>query len=99
LIRSAKASFSTVRRREIWPVSQIFQGFERNPRASSRLSENLLGSSTCLVICSAKTSFCRSSSATLAVTSRQVVRLLFEQRRLQFVPVLHRLQGGLAAQS
>ena len=34
----------------------------------------------------------------LAVTSRKVVGLFFEQLWLQFVPVLHRLQGGLAAQ-
>jgi hypothetical protein len=32
------------------------------------------------------------------VTSRQVVWLLPEQLRLVFVPVLHRLQGRLAAQ-
>ena len=34
----------------------------------------------------------------LAVTSREVVWLLLEQLRLEFVPVLHRLQRGLAAQ-
>ena len=34
----------------------------------------------------------------LAVTSRKVVWLFLEQVRLQFVPVLHRLQGRLAAQ-
>ena len=33
------------------------------------------------------------------VTSRTVVWLFLEQLRLQFVPVLHRLQGRLAAQS
>jgi len=32
------------------------------------------------------------------VTSRKVVRLFPEQFRLEFVPVLHRLQGRLAAQ-
>ena len=34
----------------------------------------------------------------LSVTSRKVVWLFLEQVRLQFVPVLHRLQGRLAAQ-
>ena len=34
----------------------------------------------------------------LAVTSRKVVWLLLEQLRLDFVPVLHRLQGRPAAQ-
>ena len=34
----------------------------------------------------------------LAVTSRKVVRLFLEQLRLEFVPVLHGLQGRLAAQ-
>ena len=34
----------------------------------------------------------------LVVTSRKVVGLFLEQFRLQFVPVLHRLQGRLAAQ-
>ena len=34
----------------------------------------------------------------LIVTSRQVVWLFLEQLRLEFVPVLHRLQGRLAAQ-
>jgi hypothetical protein len=34
----------------------------------------------------------------LYVTSRKVVRLFSEPLGLQFVPVLHRLQGGLAAQ-
>ena len=34
----------------------------------------------------------------MRVTSRKVIGLLFEQLRLQFVPVLHRLQGGPAAQ-
>ena len=34
----------------------------------------------------------------LTVTSRKVVRLFSEQLRLEFVPVLHRLQGRLAAQ-
>ncbi len=34
----------------------------------------------------------------LAVTSRQVVRLFLEQLWLEFVPVLHRRQGRLAAQ-
>jgi len=33
------------------------------------------------------------------VTSRTVVWLFLEQLRLEFVPVLHRLQGRLAAQS
>ena len=32
------------------------------------------------------------------VTSRKVIGLFLEQFRLQFVPVLHRLQGRLAAQ-
>ena len=32
------------------------------------------------------------------VTSRKVVWLLPEQLRLEFVPVLHRLQGRLAAE-
>ena len=35
---------------------------------------------------------------TLGVTSRQVVWLFLEQLRPQFVPILHRLQGRLAAQ-
>jgi hypothetical protein len=34
----------------------------------------------------------------IIVTSREVVRLLSEQLRFEFVPVLHRLQGRLAAQ-
>ncbi len=34
----------------------------------------------------------------IAVTSRKVVWLLLEQLRLDFVPVLHRLQGRPAAQ-
>ena len=34
----------------------------------------------------------------LLVTSRQVVWLFFEQLRFEFVPILHRLQGRLAAQ-
>ena len=34
----------------------------------------------------------------LAVTSRQVVRLFFEQLWFEFVPVFHGLQGRLAAQ-
>ena len=34
----------------------------------------------------------------LVVTSRQVIGLFSEQLWLQFVPVLHRLQGRLAAQ-
>jgi LysR family glycine cleavage system transcriptional activator len=34
----------------------------------------------------------------IAVTSRKVVRLFSEQLRLQFVPVLHCLQGSFAAQ-
>ena len=34
----------------------------------------------------------------LTVTSREVVRLFLEQVRFEFVPVLHRLQGRLAAQ-
>ena len=34
----------------------------------------------------------------LCVTSRQVVWLFFEQLRFKFVPILHRLQGRLAAQ-
>jgi len=34
----------------------------------------------------------------LCVTSRQVVWLFFEQLRFEFVPILHRLQGRLAAQ-
>ena len=34
----------------------------------------------------------------LTVTSRKVIGLFLEQLRLQFVPVLHRLQGRLAAQ-
>ena len=36
--------------------------------------------------------------AELLVTSRKVVWLLPEQLRLEFVPVLHRLQGRLAAE-
>ena len=34
----------------------------------------------------------------VGVTSRQVVWLFLEQLWLEFVPVLHRLQGRLAAQ-
>ena len=34
----------------------------------------------------------------IGVTSRKVVRLFLEQLRLEFVPVLHGLQGRLAAQ-
>ena len=34
----------------------------------------------------------------LPVTSRQVVWLFLEQFRFEFVPVFHRLQGGVAAQ-
>jgi hypothetical protein len=34
----------------------------------------------------------------MGVTSREAVRLLSEQLWLQFVPILHRLQGRLAAQ-
>jgi hypothetical protein len=34
----------------------------------------------------------------LTVTSRQVVRLFFEQLWFEFVPVFHGLQGRLAAQ-
>ena len=35
----------------------------------------------------------------LTVTSRTVVRLYFEQVRLEFVPVFHGLQGRLTSQS
>ena len=35
----------------------------------------------------------------LSVTSRKVVWLFLEQLRFEFVPLLHRLQGRLAAQS
>ena len=38
------------------------------------------------------------TSERVAVTSRKVIGLFLEQFRLQFVPVLHRLQGRLAAQ-
>jgi hypothetical protein len=37
------------------------------------------------------------TSPEIAVTSRQVVRLFLEQLWLEFAPVLHRLQGRLAA--
>ena len=37
-------------------------------------------------------------SLSLYVTSRQVVRLFFEQLWFEFVPVFHGLQGRLAAQ-
>ena len=40
----------------------------------------------------------RQNQATLCVTSRKIVGLFPEQLWFQFVPVLHRLQGGPAAQ-
>jgi hypothetical protein len=46
----------------------------------------------------AEKQFKRAWNILLGVTSRKVVWLLSEQLRLEFVPVLHRLQGRLAAQ-
>ena len=47
----------------------------------------------CHVLCGTTT--CRDR---LHITSRKVIGLFLEQLRLQFVPVLHRLQGRLAAE-